>query len=181
MSISRLIFSCTSVRSCPSTWYSSSIVRRTERVCSSVHFSGRSFGFIPCLSRISTAHDRPIPYIDVSAISPRLFIGMSIPAIRGISFLFYPIGELQCEPSRLQTQMNALSLSLFVLGVLLVNHVNASLPTNNFVVRAPLLDACPNFHCALNAFWTRTVTFCDRLYVTTSQMVCSRTICEAYL
>jgi len=56
-------------------------------------------------------------------------------------------------------QTNALSLSLLVLGVLFVNHVDASLPTNNFVVRTPLFDACPNFHRSYNALKAGTANF----------------------
>jgi hypothetical protein len=43
----------------------------------------------------------------------------------------------------------ALTLALFVLGILLVDHVNASFPTDDLVVGTSLLDARLNFHRAV--------------------------------
>ena len=43
----------------------------------------------------------------------------------------------------------ALSLTLFVFWILLVNHVNAALATNNFVVGTAFFDTGTNFHVTI--------------------------------
>ena len=42
--------------------------------------------------------------------------------------------------------LGCLPLALLVLGILLVNNVDAALSPDDFVVSAPLLNTCANFH-----------------------------------
>jgi len=64
-----------------------------------------------------------------------------------------------------QMRAKALSLTLFVFRVFLVDHVNAALATNNFVFGAAFFDTGTNFHvnkcliACLNTLYARKMRF----------------------
>src|SRR5690606_1232782 len=90
--------------------------------------------------------------MSVSATSPRLFVGTSTPAIRGMvrfsGSLIEWLADWERETTQSPTKLPpaALALALLVLGVLLVDDVDAPLAPDDLVVGGTLLHAGSDFH-----------------------------------
>src|SRR5689334_11983576 len=126
MSIRRLMFMATSVRSAPSTLNSRSMTLRRRPLSSSDRFFTRTSGFTPVIWRIFRAEAGPIPKMYVSATTTRLSAGRSTPAIRATVFL--------------------LLLPLLVARVPAADHPDDALAPDHLAVLTDLLDRRTNLH-----------------------------------
>src|ERR1051326_3925659 len=130
MSINRLMFIDTSVRSAPSTLKSRSITPRNLLTSASVSSFTRSFESPPDFSMILRARLRPMQKIYVRPISTFFSRGRSTPEIRA---------------------MYVSALSLLVLGVSLADDAHHATALHDLAVLADWLHARPNFHKELRS------------------------------
>src|SRR5262245_14320484 len=130
MSIRRLMFMATSVRSAPSTLNSRSMTLRRRALSSSDRFFTRVSAFTPVIETILRADVGPIPKMYVSATTTRLSAGRSTPAIRATNVLL-------------------LLLPLLVARIPAADDANHALAADHLAVLTDLLDRRTNLHLLL--------------------------------